>query len=89
MSGGSRASEGDDCGGAVAAGKAWYAGARAGGFNGGEGTGMGGAGEPGSADSFLERLRDERGLSEALARLMTARVALPEFLREPGERWMR
>ena len=48
----------------------------------------GGEGERGESGGFLERLRAERE-PETLARLMAALVAEPEFLLEPGERWMR
>ena len=47
---------------------------------------MGGGGD---GESALERFLAERERSATEARLMAARVAEPEFLREPGERWIR
>ena len=66
-----------------------------GGSRGGEGGGAGPAGgeaesgDKGGSVGFAERLREERGLEETFARFMAARVAEPEFLLDPGERWMR
>ena len=50
---------------------------------------MGGGGEGEWGESCFERFLAERERSLALARFMAARVAEPEFLREPGERWIR
>lgn len=43
----------------------------------------------GSAEGCLRLRAAALERSEAEARVMAALVAEPEFLREPGERWMR
>ena len=50
---------------------------------------MGGGGEGVVSELFFARFLEERERSDMEARVMAARVAEPEFLREPGERWMR